>query len=300
MSTGTYQELTSLRIAEYAVGMPCFICAGGNSSDAELCRHCHAPIAIAHQANVQKLRPQMIAVIGPAASGKTVFLGMLLDLLSRQLGDLQLLARGAFSISLQQSVMASLARCEFPTKTPNEPDRWNWVHAQVSWQLRKRLELIVPDMSGEALLQEINHPNSCPVVRSYLKKCAGAIVLVDAARLDCGDKEPDFFAMKLLSFFCELHAKKGTDRIRPPLSLVFTKADQCELAFTNPREFAAKQSPGLWQTCQQRLSKFEFFASGVAGACGYSFSRSGKQVLPLRVEPRGVVEPFDWLVKQLK
>ena len=77
----------------------------------------------------------MIAAIGPSGAGKTVYLGMLTDMLSRQDDDLQLLARGAFSIKLQQHTMAALARCEFPHKTPNEPDRWNWVHCQV---LRKQ------------------------------------------------------------------------------------------------------------------------------------------------------------------
>ena len=294
-----YQELESIRVARYAVGLPCYICGEGNSCDGELCRHCHAPLALAHQAGVQKLRPQMIGVVGPAGSGKTVFLGMLLDLLSRQADDLQLLARGAFSISLQQSVMSHLARCEFPPKTPNEPDRWNWVHAQINGQRRKAMELIVPDMSGEGLLEEINHPNSCPVVRRFLEKSQGVVMLVDAARLDAGDSEPDFFAMKVLSFLCELHGHKPQRQLAIPVSVVFTKADQCETAFFNAEQFAQQHTPGLWQFCQQRLAKFQFFAAGVVGACGFSYSRAGKQVVPLRIEPRGIVEPFRWLISEV-
>jgi len=297
--TSVYQELESIRVAKYAIGIPCFICGEGNSCEGELCRHCHAPMALAHQAGVQKIRPQMVGVIGPAGAGKTVYLGMLLDLLSRQTDDLQLLARGAFSISLQQSVVSHLARCEFPNKTPSEPDRWNWVHAQINARRHKGMELIVPDMSGEALLEEINHPNSCPVVRSFLEKCHGSIMLIDAARLDSGDTEPDFFAMKVLSFLCELHGRSPQQKLTIPVSMVFTKADQCETAFTDATQFAMKHTPGLWQLCQQRLSKFQFFAAGVVGACGFTYSRTGKQIVPLRIEPRGIAEPFRWLVGEV-
>ena len=54
----------------------------------------------------------MIATLGSADAGKTVYLGMLTDMLSRENAPLQLLARGAFSVSLQQATMAALSRCE--------------------------------------------------------------------------------------------------------------------------------------------------------------------------------------------
>ena len=44
----------------------------------------------------QKVRPPLLGVIGPSGVGKTVYLGMLLDLLSRQSDDWQLLARARF------------------------------------------------------------------------------------------------------------------------------------------------------------------------------------------------------------
>ena len=84
--------MDSYRLAQYSVQVPCFICEGGNSFDAEVCRHCQAPMALAHQANVRKLQPQLVATIGSADAGKTVYLGMLTDMLSRASDDLQLLA----------------------------------------------------------------------------------------------------------------------------------------------------------------------------------------------------------------
>lgn len=292
--------MDSYRLAQYSVQVPCFICEGGNSFDAEVCRHCQAPMALAHQANLRKTPPQLVATIGSADAGKTVYLGMLTDMLSRGHQELQLLARGAFSVSLQQLTVSALANCEFPGKTPNEPDRWNWIHCQVrSPRKRDPAELIMPDLSGEAILHEIDHPHTYPVIRAFLTKCAGVLVLIDAARLMEGGKDQDFFAMKMMSYLSELEDDPKNGWCARPISLIFTKADQCEVCFDDPSEFGRKHAPGLWQHCQQRFKRSRFFASGVAGACGYQNELGGVRQVPLRVEPRGIIQPFTWLVEQI-
>jgi hypothetical protein len=224
---------------------------------------------------------------------------MVTDMLSRQYEDLQLLARGAFSIKLQQHTMAALAKCEFPAKTPNEPDRWNWMHCQVLRKKRRPTELIMPDLAGEALLEEVDHPNTYPVIRSFLSKCASVLVLIDAPRAQSGQSDEDFHTMKLISYLCELSAEKKTGWQVRPVSLVFTKADQCEHCFDDPAAFARRHTPGLFQQCRERLKRHQFFAVGVAGACGYRNEPHGRVHVPLRVEPRGVVEPFAWVLEQL-
>jgi len=292
-------EMDSYRLAAYTVPCPCYICGGGNNFDAELCRHCYAPMALSHQASSQKIHPRMIAAIGPSGAGKTVYLGMLADMLSRQDDQLQLLARGAFSIRLQQSAMAALARCEFPSKTPNEPDRWHWVHCQVLRKKQKPAELIMPDLAGEALLEEVDHPGTYPVIRSFLGKCAGVLVLVDAPRAESGESEEDFHTMKLISYLSELAPDRQTGWAARPVALVFTKADLCEQCFDDPQAFAHRHTPGLVQQCRERLKRHQFFACGVAGACGFRNEPHGRVHVPLRVEPRGIAEPFAWLVEQL-
>jgi len=300
--------MDSYRLAHYSVQVPCYVCDGGNTYDAEICRHCQAPMALAHQSAVQKVRPSMVAVLGTSGAGKTVYLGMLMDMLSRCDDPLQVLARGAFSISLQQLTTSALARAEFPSKTPNEPDRWNWVHCQVRCKRHHHpFELIVPDMAGEAVLQEIDHPRTYPVIRSFLSKCTGMIVLIDALRLQSGEHDQDHFTMKLLSFLSELFdaeqgrrpSKKGKKKqTHPPIALVLTKADQCECCFDDPTAFARTHAPGMWQYCQERLPTYQIFASGVAGACAYRNELGGaRRWIPLRIEPRGIVEPFQWLIE---
>jgi hypothetical protein len=300
MRAGGIIEMDSYRLAAYTVPCPCYICGGGNNFDAELCRHCQAPMALAHQASSQKIHPRMIAAIGPSGAGKTVYLGMLTDMLSRQEEDMQLLARGAFSIKLQQHTMASLTQCEFPNKTPNEPDRWHWVHCQLLRKKRRPTELIMPDMAGEALLEEVDHPNTFPVIRSFLAKCSGVLVLVDAPRAQSGDKDEDFHTMKLISYLCELAPDHHAGWPTRPVSVVFTKADQCEYCFDDPSAFAHRHTPGLVQHCRERLRRHQFFAVGVAGACGFRNEPHGRVHVPLRIEPRGIVEPFQWLLEQVE
>jgi hypothetical protein len=301
MTTPVIQPLESYRLAQYAVPISCYICGTDNTFDAEYCTHCLAPMALAHQASNQKLQPQMVAVVGASGAGKTVYLGMLIDMFSQRPQTTQLLARGAFSITLQQTTMNALAACEFPNKTPNEPDRWNWVHCQVRQPKQRRpLELIMPDMAGDAVLEEINHPHTFRVVHSFLAKSTATIVLIDAVQLKQGARDGDYFAMKLLSYLSELGNDPRRGKVRRPLALIFTKADQADECFDDPAAFAKAHAAGLWQHCQERFACHRFFASGVAGACAWrdSFSEGRVQV-PLRIEPRGIVEPFLWLLKHL-
>jgi hypothetical protein len=301
MTKGVIQPLESLRLAQYVVPIPCYICETDNTFDAEFCTHCAAPMALAHQASSQNVRPRMVAVVGASAVGKTVYLGMLMDMLSRAPERMQLLARGAFSITLQQITLSALSQCEFPCKTPNEPDRWNWVHCQIRRPRQRRCtELIMPDMAGEAVLEEVDHPHSYRVIRSFLQKSAAAMVLVDAVKLKEGVNEQDYFTMKLLSYLSELGGGRRSHWAKSPLAIIFSKADRVEECFDDPAAFARNHASGLWQHCQERFGLHRFFASGVAGSCAVRDSiTEGRAQVPLRIEPRGIVEPFEWILGHL-
>lgn len=300
MTKATIQPLESLRLAQYAVPISCYICETDNTFDSEFCCHCAAPMALAHQAQSQKITPRMIAVVGASSVGKTVYLGMLMDMLSRRRDKMHVLARGAFSITLQQTTLSALSRCEFPQKTPNEPDRWNWVHCQIRRpQQRGALEIIVPDMAGEAVLEEVDHPHTYRVVRSFLEKCTGAVLLIDAAKVMDGSRDQDFFAMKLLTYLSELNSNPKDNWSTRPLALVFSKADQCEQCMEDPAGYAQAHAAGLWQYCQDQFSRHRFFAAGVAGSCVSRESMTeGCLQVPLRIEPHGIVEPFEWLLEK--
>ncbi|HUY35528.1 MAG TPA: hypothetical protein VMV69_22485 [Pirellulales bacterium] len=293
--------LDSLRLAQYAARTPCYICASDNIGDAELCHRCLAPMALAHQSRTQKAPPRMLATVGASGVGKTVYLGMLLDMLSRQPDRLQVVARGAFSINLQQATASALARGEFPAKTPTEPDRWNWVHCQVrSVGHKAPVELIMPDMAGEALFEEVDHPNSHEVIHPLLSKCAGVLILIDTVKLQAGSLDQDYFTMKLLSYLAELNSEAKHGGSERPIAFILTKADECEECFLDPAGFAQSRAPGLWRQCQEQFRNVRFFAAGVAGGCAYRTRRGARVRVPLRVEPRGIIDPFEWLLKQFK
>jgi len=302
MTKSVIQPLESFRLAQYAVPTQCYLCGADNAFDAELCHHCQAPMALAHQAKNQATPPRMVAIVGASGAGKTVYLGMLMDMLSRMPKRLRVMARGAFSITLQQSTTAALSRCRFPGKTANEPDRWNWVHCQVRRpRQREPLDMIMPDMAGEALLEEIDHPHAYRAIRSFLGKCVGVIALVDAVTLMQGRREHDYFTMKLLSYLIELNDDPKRGWRKQPVAIIFSKADECDECLDDPAAFAQSHATGLWQQCKERFELHKFFATGVAGACAQHRDRFGGRVnVPLRIEPRGIIEPFEWVLEHLQ
>jgi hypothetical protein len=303
MNRGVTVELDSYRLANYAIQVPCLICGDDNSVEADVCRHCQAPMILAHQAaRAGKAPPRLVVALGPSGVGKTVYLGMLLDMLSRQSETLQASARGGFSVALQQLTLSALARGEFPAKTPNEPDRWNWVHFQLQQQKRKQpVELMLPDIAGEALFEEVDHPRTYQIINFLLGKAHGVLILIDATRLESGSLEEDYFTMKLLGHLAELNTESKHHWSNRPVALIFSKADQCETCFDDPAGYAERHAPGLWRICRQRFPKHRFFAAGVAGSCASRTLRDGtRHNSPLRVEPRGIVEPFEWLAEMLE
>ena len=68
MTKNVIVPLESARLIEYAVPISCYICDGQNNFDAEYCRYCQAPLALAHQANTQKTMPSMVACMGACES----------------------------------------------------------------------------------------------------------------------------------------------------------------------------------------------------------------------------------------
>jgi hypothetical protein len=300
MSTWGLQPIESYRVFENLNQTQCHVCDGLNSPEAEFCKHCRAPLALALLPENKKKSLQLVAVIGPTGVGKTTYLGMLTDILSRQNEDLQLLARGAFSVSLQQQSMSALSHRRFPGNTPIEPEGWNWVHCDVTRPGRKRpVELVMPDISGEAFAAEVEHAHSYPVVRAFLSKCSAAILLVDSAAIEEGEEEQDFLAMKEVSYLVELDGDRRKGWPARPVAIVFTKTDQSEACRDDPEEYARVHTPGFWRQCKERLGRHRYFATSVAGACAQVGVGHEAVDIPLRIEPKGVVPPFEWLVGYL-
>lgn len=265
------------------------------------CGRCLAPDAIVRGLLEHGGRPRFVAILGPSGVGKTVYQGMLLDMLSRGAGGLSGVPRGPFSLSLQRNLMLALEHQRFPEKTPSEPDRWHWLHCEVSTGRRgSTFDLIGIDVAGESIMHELEQPGSNITIRALIAHCAGMVILIDMPRVILDDSSQEIFAMQLVSALDSVHAGRKR-KCRIPVAFVFTKADLCEEAVDDPAAFASSNTLALYRLCQTRLQHARFFCAGVAGSSASLVDDRGvPMIIPLRVEPRNIVEPFAWILTQIR
>ena len=292
----------AIKQVELPSSTTCLICETNNAPDALLCEECDAPMAIVQDAVAQERRPQIVSVIGESNVGKTVYLGFLLDMLAQRASDFEAVPKGAYSVDLQQSVITHMAQRQFPPKTPMEADQWYWAYYQVR---RRRpnaqwVDLIMPDMAGESLAAEVATPKTFRVINNLLNKSVSMLLLLDAALAANGSTQPDFFALKMLSYIDSLNSAKGRKRIKTPIAVLLCKADHCPDCFDNPTDFVKANLNRTWNLCESRFDNVAFFATSVVGSLGYAVSQDQEHVtpIPLHTALRGVIEPFEWIIDQ--
>lgn len=281
----------------------CLICDQKNPGEAVVCSRCFAPMALIHDAVRQERDPCIISVVGDSNVGKTVFLGFLLDMLSKRAGDFEAIPKGAYSVNLQQTVISYLQQRQFPPKTPNEADQWHWAYYQAARRTRNArwFDLIMPDMAGEALAAEVESPKTHAVIRALLSKTAGCLLLIDAAAAALGSPQPDLFGLKLITYLDQMFAQKREDKIYNPVAIVLCKADYCPQCFDNPRGFAETNLNRVWNICESRFANVEYFATSVVGSLGFGEDPDGNVVpVPLHIAPVGILEPFEWIIHCFK
>jgi len=282
----------------------CLICGAHNQRDAAQCHECFAPMALVHDSIAQEREPRIVSIIGDTNVGKTVYLGFLLDMLSQRANDFEAIPRGAYSVDLQQLVISHMAYRMFPPKTPMEADQWNWAYYQVckhSKRSVKWVDLVMPDMAGEAIAAELASPTTFKVIKNLLAQSSGLLMLVDAGQAATGSAQPDFFALKMLSYVDSLYVSKKGKRLDMPVAIVLTKADYVPECFEDTRRFTESNLNRLWNMVESRFSNVSFFASSVVGSLAYATSEQESYVtpVPLHTALRGVLEPFEWIVAQL-
>jgi hypothetical protein len=265
------------------------------------CSTCFLPFKVMESIRFRPDSPRFLGVLGTSGVGKTVYLGMLLDLLARGAGGLHGLAQGPFTLDLHRKVILALERQRFPEKTPVESDHWDWVHCEVrAGKGKSPFEIVAPDVAGEAVVGELESQGTYKTICALIARCAGLTILVDVVQVVADGKGQELFAMQLLSYLDAIRRPKRRRKIDVPVAIVFTKADLCDELIRDPEDFARANTPSLYSQCRARLDRYSFHFSGVAGATGRLIDRNGRETLvPLRIEPRGVVEPFAWMVGQL-
>ena len=280
---------------------PCPLC-GGYSREGEPCATCNLPFKVIESILNRASPLRFLGVLGPTGAGKTVYLGMLLDLLARGVCGLHGLAQSPFTLSVHRNVILALERQRFPEKTPVESDRWDWVHCAIyAGKSKTPYDIVTPDVAGEAVMGELENPGTFKTIRALIEGCAGLVVLVDIVQVIADGQGQELFAMQLVSYLDALKPRKRNRKIDVPVAIVFTKTDLWDEWIPNPEVFAKANAPALYNQCQARLERYSFYFSGVAGSTSRLIDRDGQEMLvPLRIEPRGIVEPFAWMINQLR
>lgn len=282
--------------------LDCFLCGKANSLDADECRECSAPMDIS-QVHAEGRVPQVIATLAAPGVGKSIYLGMLLDSLARQRDRSEVTCFGSSASQLQQIVASCLSRGSFPEE--DTIPEWTWAHCQLTRSTQKKpFEVFLSDSPGLATIEDCERRRNWPVISATIAKSVGALLFVDGAAVSDGDQDEEFFALELLQYYSKIRRQVPNDDSRPRkgkadsnVAIVLTKADQSEDCMQRTDEFVRGQMPGLWQFCRDHLPCHKFFASSVVGACvPFKDHRGYKTRVPMRVEPRGILEPFRWLL----
>ncbi len=317
-------------------GAVCLICGEENPAGAPNCDACGVPASIgmecspaAHGRNDHESppRPRLITIIGDAQVGKTVYLGLLLDMLSRRGGELNAVPIGPHSVQLQQRVMDALSHRSFPPPTSIDPRSWSWAHYRVTRTGRRRsrpFDLVMPDLPGEVLGGD-GPPAALAVVRSLLSQSAGTLLLVDAAQAAAGVPRCDLGALELLTCLDAAGGDGGDAKIGRPLAVVMCKGDRCPSCFLDPAGFARSNLNRLTNMAEGRFEHIAYFAcsavggvitrdagpSGIGGARPLFHSVPSVPSVarptpapatveaPLHSAVRGILEPFDWLTQRI-
>ena len=220
----------------------CPLC-GGHTYEGETCGSCFLPFKVIESIRSRPHPPRFVVVLGPTGVGKTVYLGMLLDLLSRGVGGLRGLSRSPYSLTLHRNLILALERQRFPEKTPLETDRWNWLHCEILGPRGKgAADIVTPDVAGEAVMSEMENPGTNKTIRALISRCAGMVVLVDLVEVVADGQSQELFAMQLISYLDALRpGRKKSRKLEVPVAVVFTKADLFEEWISDPESFAGQR-----------------------------------------------------------
>jgi hypothetical protein len=304
MNYPTEQVIQSSRYLDDKVKVTCVCCHQESFDHTGFCTQCQAPLDLSRTAEKRGQPFHFVSVLGASGAGKTVFIGMLLDILSKGCRGIQGLPNNSFSVAIQQQTINALESRRFPEKTPSEADGWQWVHCEVSTEAKRNnyLDIITPDFAGEAISTELEHPGTYAAIRSVIYQSRAILMLIDSLAVRDSGRDEDFFAMKLASYIHNLRTSqagaKAKGKPKFPFAIVLTKSDSCPEALADPTRFATDNMPGFCKYLQRNFSNYQFFAASAVGAAAMLVDHRGYfRQIPLHIEPCGITEPLEWIIQ---
>lgn len=284
---------------------PCCVCCDAEMTSLDdFCLECETPAEITKSVSKRHKKPHFISVVGASNAGKTVYLGLLLDMLCGGAKNLKGVPNGAFSIALQEQVISALEDRRFPEKTPNESDLWKWLHCVVtdsSKRQPKQVDFVAPDFAGEAIAQELEQPGTYAAVSHIVERTSAFLILCDSVEVRDNGAREDLFAMKLGSYITQQQGLAVLSKQRdltPAIAVVFTKSDTCPEAAKDPHRFMANNMPRFMDYCQHNFPRHDVFSASVVGSSALLSNNVGLTArVPFHIQPRGVIEPLHWAIQ---
>jgi hypothetical protein len=284
-----------------AVGLPCLICGADNSEDSVLCRECSAPMALVHDALAQQRDPRVISVIGESNVGKTVYLGFLLDMLSQRANNFEAVPRGAYSSTSSRTSSATWPTACSRPRRPWKPTSGTGRTTRCAAARPKWYRPGHARYGGRSDRRRGRCPRPSASIACSPSRSA-CCCSSTPPRPPTAPSQPDFFALKILSYVDSMLGGGHNEKVSVPISVVLCKADYCPECFDDPHLFAQANLNRLWNLCESRFATVSYFACSVVGSLGYATSTDGQDYvvpIPLHAALRGVLEPFEWIIDQV-
>ena len=243
-----------------------------------------------------------IALVGFRASGKTVYVTVLFDMLQRQrAGRIMFAPYGAETVERVSGDLSGMSFGKWPPATPIGSVFFYTAQASVSKGLgflRRRYKLRVADYAGEHMAEL--DPTSAQWLHrtSYFKtvvESEAIIMTVDCATLvagvksDIDDMQNAYIAA--LQILAEAKGATADRKLRAPVALLFLKADVLAGRMKESEAMAAMER--LLEVCEGRCRYFEsYFVSSVGQV-------QDQRRPPSEIRPHNVVEPIGWILDHL-
>jgi hypothetical protein len=248
---------------------------------------------------VSRKRIRTFAILGFPASGKTVYLTVLFNLLQRSdEQSVEVEPQGQDTIEKIHTDFATLARQEWLSPTATDHTfTYHAVSTRRRWGAVFRSEIMIPDYAGEFFhqLSEENqqwlHKN--PYFLNWVLRADGLFLAVDcdvlgkASQAEKVAYEQSFIAA--IQVLLETSpAARRLGRIPMPVALLFMKAD---VLASNQSAFLERSLPQLVSLCKRKCTAFGSFAVSSTGSRCDDDTRP-----PANLRPYQVLESFMWLL----
>ncbi len=252
-------------------------------------------------------RALSIALIGPPAAGKTVYLTMLYrELENGKVGSLIFSPYGrqtTETISYNLSLMASGV---FPPPTPlSHVEIYEAVASYGSGFFSQRYRLQIADFAGEHLnlFRQIGQENNRSLdseLLDYAQSCDAILLMIDTAiLLDEKKHEIALLENNLVTFLHLLVEKRGKDpftSLRLPIGLIISKSDLLEKynfigGEDNFEMEISRKLARLFSVTESRFSHFRLFLVSSLGSTPYE-----PNIPPVHIQPKNILEPLFWIL----